>query len=225
MFTDLTLTESLEYNDYFNIYKFHSSSYETLKYLFQEKLAAVYAVYENETVDEAYTQLLQANEMSEYVPVVTTGDENSFYYALSKTLLGNESYFDALKVLTFFSLFENYKFFSIFLEQRKYGISFNSLACNTVRKYEKANELNIVASALFLRRPIFIYGVNDLNKNYCKMYSVVDHETSPPLFMAHTFRSKRFAAVMPHAYEQFSAKDYKEPDLDILGNYKGFFNS
>ena len=223
MYNDLWLTGSLEYADYVNIYKLHKPAYQAVKHIFQEKLVNMFAVYENETVDESFSKLLELNEMSEYVPVMTTGDGNCYYHSLSRAIVGHEGLSDVLKMLTFFALFDNYKFFVLFMEQWKYEFGFKALVCRTIRNNEYANELNIIASALFLKRPVFIYGTNNINSTNSNMYTVVDHETTAPIFIAHAYKAEHFVAVLPQSEEQVASKNYTVPERNILFKYSGFF--
>lgn len=101
-----------------------------------------------------------------YKPVITTGDGNCLYNAVSQCLFGDESKQNIIRSCHLFIIFEYEDYFREIY--KRYQIcnknSFEEFIVQNARMNEWACEFNIIAVALLIDRPINIY--NDYNYNF-----------------------------------------------------------
>ncbi|CAF0972658.1 unnamed protein product [Brachionus calyciflorus] len=114
----------------------------------------------NLKVDESFGMLCNLNFLNLFYPIKTNGDGNCFYYSVSVFLFGHEQNFKVIKTGSLFVLIEYRHFFEEIIQKKCYKYTFEELFKKTCQKNEWANELNILATSIFLKRPIICYCLN-----------------------------------------------------------------
>lgn len=98
------------------------------------------------------------NNFIGYELIVTTGDGSCFYHAVSLSLFGNESHSHYIRACHLFCLIEYEDYFRYIFY--KFGIgngeSFEDFLCKHTHNSQWANELNQLAVAIMINRPIHI---------------------------------------------------------------------
>lgn len=95
-----------------------------------------------------------------YEPVLTTGDGNCFYNAVSIVLCGNENYSKLLRLANEYILSLYDAYFRDVCVKTCTSYSYEQLIERTSKNRTWANEINVLAMAIVLDRPIAIWSKN-----------------------------------------------------------------
>ena len=92
-----------------------------------------------------------------YAPVLTTGDGNCFYNAISIILFGHEGHSSRLRITNAYVLSLYEQWFTFILIRSGSNITIKQLVEQTCKDKVWANEYNILAMSIVLKKPICIY--------------------------------------------------------------------
>lgn len=109
-------------------------------------------------VDNEFDGLITAgSEFSNLKAIVTTGNGNCFYNAVSICLFGNEDNNLCLRLLVLFIFLENEKYFRDLIKFSFGEQKFNKQVLDTSTNYSWANEYEIHAMSIALNRAINVF--------------------------------------------------------------------
>ena len=102
-----------------------------------------------------YQDFLKNGQQDSYEPVLTTGDGNCFYNAISLQLFGHENHSKRLRLVNVYILCQYQLLFKEICT--KTANDYDDLVKKTSKDKTWANELNILAMAIVLDRPIAVW--------------------------------------------------------------------
>lgn len=140
---------------------------------------------------------MRGNDMPDgfmfYKPVQTTEDGNCFYNAVSICLYGDESKQQVLRACHIFIIFEYEQFFRTIFNRYQISLepSFEAFVCKHTNDREWAGELNSLAVAMMINRPINVYSF------YNRIMWPLDYPNNrTPLCIG--LKHEHFYALMPY---------------------------
>ncbi len=96
------------------------------------------------------------NDNSKFEAILTTGDGNCLYGAVSNALFGNESYSFKLRLASLLIIIRYEQFFD-YLYREAQADTFENLIKNVATNYSWGNDLIMIALSIVIKRPIFYY--------------------------------------------------------------------
>lgn len=150
-----------------------------------------YTVYNDESVDDRYKDLIKASKLENYKPIKTNGDGNCFYRCISHVLFGSEEKYFLVKMCSIYLLIANEHLFRYLREKHAYETDFDEFINKTIgtkTKIEWANQNNIISVELLLEQTINIYSFylsKNINKTaYSLEYRLTDNVNKPIITIA-----------------------------------------
>jgi hypothetical protein len=151
-------------------------------------------IYKNEIVDKNFDVLMKINMLSDFRAIKTSSDGNCFYYATSKFLFNDESYFFLIKMASCFTFYLNSNYFEHILLNEKYGETCEQFLMRTYADKVFAFELNVLATSIAIKRPIYVYSINSKFDSDNRVYSYFMEKKRPILLC---FSSNHFVSILP----------------------------
>lgn len=151
------LFQMINSSKYKDILKIFHSNENSIKDLIQILRAKRNSYYNNvqDKIDENFMPLLQTHEFRDKLfPLITRGDGNCFYYAISKILFGTDIHFCKIRLAVVFILIE-YKVYFKRVLQKSFGPNkYPELIENTAKDKSWANEYILLATSIMINRPL-----------------------------------------------------------------------
>ena len=134
-------------------------------------------LYNRQPIDNSFNNLVSLHEVKNYLPILTTGDGNCLYNALSIVLFGNEDFYYLFKIGIFKIFFEYEMHFRNILEKTfSPHKSFEKFIENAAILNSWGDEICLVALSILIYRPINVYGLDPANKiPYSYEYCIINN--------------------------------------------------
>lgn len=113
-------------------------------------------------------------------------DGNCLYNSLSYLFFNDHDLFYILKICSIYILIENEAAFIRLMKKHFYQYKFNGFVCQTARRSEWGNELNILSLAILLKRNIFVYSESSKSSIICRTLYQGGNKEAAPIFIGHS---------------------------------------
>jgi hypothetical protein len=126
-----------------------------------------------------------------YLPILTEGDGNCLYNAISLTLFGTSKWYKAVRIGLVFTILNEEIFIKNIIEKTCTHQTFETILLGSIEDRAWANEYHILISSAVLRMPIYMYSTI-VHQVYC---ANTQYAKIKPVCILHT--GNHYTALMP----------------------------
>jgi hypothetical protein len=154
-------------------------------------------LYSNEEIDHTFDKILTNSKglYGNFILIITKGDGNCFYYAISRQIFGTETHACKIRLGVLFILIEYQNFLQKLIKKSFGSASLQTLTVETSKMGTWANEYILLTSSILLNKPVYCYT--------CEKDDFLSHEYSvnkkqiknQPVLVA--LQSQHFVPLLP----------------------------
>ncbi len=157
------LLESLSNKHYIIIKQQIKLSTPVLSALVQKLRKQNEKLYVKQPIDNFFMKVIKLNNLLGFLPILTTGNGNCLYNAISIILNGTEEHFYEIKLGLLFIIFEHEKYFRNVLEKTGSYHSFEKFVEIIATSFSWGDEYCQLGISVLLDRPLNVYSIDPSN--------------------------------------------------------------